>query len=459
MSEPSQGKGAVSALVNAVSPTADPREFAPDLLRIQQTPPRPLPRAVLFIALALLMAALLWAGFSQLDVVAVAQGKLVPKSYLKIVQPTEAGVVREILVEQGDHVVQGQVLMRMDPTLTSAELKSLEDEYLRKTLAQRRIDAELLDVPFEQEPGDPPRMFHEVHAEYLANRTALEASLAEEKAAWEQSQSQLAAAREVKARQEKVLPLYRQEDATYANLAEQGYLGKLAASEKARERIEKEEELRTQEHLIHREQAALKQSERRMARLRSDYIKRLTTERAELALRIDTLRQDIAKQKHRMGFLELKAPQDGLVKSLGTHTVGTVTQPGTILMTLVPENEPLYAEVWLDNKDVGFVRKGQETKIKLDTFRFQKYGMLGGVVAQVAADAENQEEINRERANDLTYRTLVQLSAQELEVDGHYYRLLPGMQITAEINLGTRTMLEYLLSPVRKAFHESGRER
>lgn len=454
-------KGRFSGLVEYSSPMADPREFAPDLLRIEHTPPRPLPRAALLLAVALVVTGLLWAGFSRLDVVAVAQGKLVPKSYLKIVQPSEAGIIREILVGQGEHVQKGQVLMRLDPTLVAADLESLQIEYQRKLLAQRRIDAELLDEPFHELPGDDLEVFAEFLAEYRANRAALEAALAEEASAWEQSKNQLAAAKEIKHKLEKVVPLYRTEDLTYAKLAEQGYVGRLAASEKAREYIEKEEELKTQEYLISREQAALEQSEHRLARIRSDYRKRLRDERAEVALRIKTLQQEIGKQDHRLGLLELRAPQDGLVKSLGTHTVGTVTQPGTILMTLVPYDEPLYAEVWLDNKDVGFVGKGQDTRIKLETFRFQKYGMLDGTVEHVGADAEEQSEASPApaRPSALTYRTLIGLPTQQLEVDGRTYRLLPGMRVTAEINLGTRTVLEYLLSPVRKAFHEGGRER
>lgn len=156
------------------------------------------------------------------------------------------------------------------------------------------------------------------------------------------------------------------------------------------------------------------------------------------------------------------------MKDLATHTVGTVAAPGTILMTLVPQGDTLIAEVWVGNLDVGFVRPGQDVKLKLAAFQFQKYGMIEGVVRQVSADATEAPSANtrsdtlggRDRPmGPLAYRALVDLKRQALETEGAKYALSPGMQVSGEISLGTRTILEYLLSPVQKAWHEAGRER
>jgi type I secretion membrane fusion protein, HlyD family len=458
--ENSDDKGLLLWLTGRCCPSAAPLDFAPDLLRIQRMPPRPLPRAVLLGGLALFTIALVWAALGQLDVVAVAQGKLVPRNYLKIVQPPEAGIVREILVSEGETVQAGQVLMRMDSTVAEAEMRRLDGDFRQAQIALRRIDAELDDTPFDPADDDPPELFREALALYEADRTALQAALAEERAAWERAGQDLAAAQEVEKKLREILPLVREQDATYQKLAAQGYVGRLAASEKARERIEKEKELKTQAYLIARERAVMSQSERRMEQIRSDYLKRLRDERTEVALQVARLEQELAKQGHRQSLLELKASHNGVVKSLATHTVGTVTQPGTILMTLVPEGEPLLAEVMLSNEDVGFIRQGQEVKLKFAAFRFQKYGMLDGVVHYVAADAEEQQEPVRGLPTaDLVYRSLVALEAQALTADGISHVLVPGMQVTAEIKLGTRSVLEYLLSPVHDVFHEAGRER
>ncbi len=179
------------------------------------------------------------------------------------------------------------------------------------------------------------------------------------------------------------------------------------------------------------------------------------------------LAQEVAKQAHRQQLLELRATQDSVVKDLATHTVGTVVQPGTVLLTLVPKEETLKAEVWVSNDDIGFVRQGQPVKLKLAAFPFQKYGMIEGVVEHVSADSADGNTGNGTAPNDktvarkepLVYKALIGLKAMALEMDGERFVLGTGMQANAEIWLGTRTVMEFLLSPVRKAWHEAGRER
>ena len=134
-------------------------------------------------------------------------------------------------------------------------------------------------------------------------------------------------------------------------------------------------------------------------------------------------------------------------------------------MTLVPIDEHLRAEVWVKNDDIGFIHPSQNAKVKVSSFTFQKYGMIQGQVAQVSADAseqganDGQQGQAKARVDRFTYKTMIDLKGQFLEADGAKHRLAPGMQVSAEIHLGTRSVLEYLLSPVTKAFRESARER
>lgn len=139
--------------------------------------------------------------------------------------------------------------------------------------------------------------------------------------------------------------------------------------------------------------------------------------------------------------------------------------PGTILLTLVPHDEPLLAEVWVSNTDAGFVRAEQTARVKLVAYPFQKYGMLDGVVKHVSPDATDsadgrqvQKKDDRSSPNQ-GYRTLVALATPHLMRDGVRHKLSPGMQVSAELNLGSRTVLEYLLSPVQKTVAEAARER
>src|SRR3954447_981227 len=233
------------------------------------------------------------------------------------------------------------------------------------------------------------------------------------------------------------------------------------AMDKKRARLEKEGELRAQMHNVASLTAAIAQAQERTAQITSNYRSQLFNERVQAEGEYRKLTQDSVKQEHRQGLLELKAPQNGLVKDLSTHTLGSVVQPGTVLMTLVPANEALVAEVWVANLDAGSVAVGQPVKVKLAAYPFQQYGMVEGVVQHVSPDSSEQAATNQsekshavgEAAAPLSYRALVTLKTTYLIRDGVRHRISPGMQVTAEINLGSRTVLEYLLSPVQKTMH------
>ena len=450
----------------AARTSADPRDFQPLLIRLQQAAPNPLGRKLLWAVLGFVALILAWSFLGRLDIVAVADGKLVPSSYLKIVQPTEAGVVKEILVREGEAVRAGQVLMRMDAALSESDLRSMGAEHQARRLALRRIDAQLSGRALQSEAGDSAIAYAKVQAQFVANQTAYESALAQERTVRARAGHELTAATEVRSKLQQILPHYREQEAAYGKLVQDGFAGKILFTDKQRERIEKEQDLNAQEAAILSARASFEQSERRIAQITADYRKQLETERAEIAPLAERAAQELQKQEHRHRLLELKAPQDGVVKDLATHTVGTVASPGTILMTLVPREDALRAEVWVRNDDVGFVQPGQRVRLKLASFTFQKYGLIEGEVLQVSADAAEQggetqgAGATRARASTpLAYKTLVALGNQSLDFEGRQYRLQPGMQVAAEIHLGTRTVIEYLLSPVQKAWHEAGRER
>jgi hemolysin D len=154
------------------------------------------------------------------------------------------------------------------------------------------------------------------------------------------------------------------------------------------------------------------------------------------------------------------------VKDIVIHTVGTVVSPGTVLLSIVPENELLVAEIMIKNNDVGFVYPHQKVKVKLAAYPFAEYGMLDGEVTRIQADSDTQSQTRdqsqskeRQQAQSSVYKAIVSLSSQILESQGKQLKLMPGMQVVAEIKQGDRTVLQYILSPVKKTLDESGRER
>ena len=441
-------------------------EFAPALVRVQDSPPSPLPRLVLQGLLVLCAVLLLWAAFGRLDIIAVAPGKLVPASYLQIVQPFESGIVKELLVKEGDAVKTGQVLVRMDTSLSDADTNALAHELRLKSLQLQRIEAELNGRPLKRQSDDPPGLFAEVEAQYLQRRQAYLDSIGEQQAVLRKAQEDLSNGQTVKATLERTLPVYVAQDEGWEKLADEGFAGKLMALERKRARMEKEGELRAQDFTLASLSATISQAQQRMAQITSNYRSQLLNERVEAEGQYQKLKQDVAKQDHREGLLALKAPQDGIIKDLSTHTLGTVVSPGTVLMTLVPMNESVLAEVWVNNVDAGFVQPKQKVKVKLTAYPFQDYGMLEGEVVRVSPDATELPDAHDKKAGNadepaapLSYRATVALKTAYLESDGVRNPLSPGMQVSAEIDLGTRTVLQYLLAPIKKVTHEAARER
>lgn len=442
-------------------------DFAPRILAIQEKPPSPLPRAMLYSLMALFGLLLAWALVGKLDEVAVAEGKLVPQSYVKIVQPAEGGIVQAILVKEGDRVEQGQVLMRMDANLSEADTRIVSGEVKQRQLQLRRIDAELADHPLTMKGSDEPTLFRQIEAQYRSNRQAYQDALAQEQAVQRKAQEELRAAQQVQSKLAQVLPGYQEQERAWQKLANEGFAGKLMVTEKARERIQTEQDLKAQGFTVESLRATIAQSETRLAQIASHYRQELQTERVQSQAELRKLEQELAKQEHKNQLLELKAPQAGIVKDVATHTAGTVVSPGTILMSLVPVHEALQAEVMIKNEDVGFVKEGQTVQIKLAAYPFQKYGMLEGTVMHIGADAADAQS-NRQPMNGQAdaqtnssspYKAIVKLTTQTLTAQGERFDLTPGMQVVAEINQGNRTVMEYLLSPVRGTLQEAGRER
>lgn len=447
----------------ALSP--DVLDFAPGLLAIQESPPARLPRVMMYIVLVLFCILLVWSIFGKLDIIASAEGRLVPQTYVKIVQPADAGIVQEILVHEGQSVESGQVLMRMDAKLTEADAATIRNELVLKSLLLRRIDAELAGIPMTQDSGDPLVLYRQVENQYLAHRQAYLDAVAQETESLRKARHDLQSAQEILSKLQQTVSVYQQSAAAYEKLAKNNLVGQLAAQEKVRDKIEKEQDLKAQESNVASLKSAIAGSEKKLSQITSNYKSQLQNERVETESQYRKLEQDWAKIEHKTDLLELKAPQAGVIKDLATHTRGTVVSPGTVLMSLVPQDEPLQAEVLLKNEDVGFVYPDQTVMVKLAAYPFQKYGMIEGTVLRVGADASDiappAADNNRDRQTQpaLTYKVLIALSEQHLELEGDRLRLSPGMQVVAEIHQGRRTVMEYLLSPVQKAFHEAGRER
>ena len=449
---------------NVLSPEA--LDFAPGLLAIQESPPARLPRTTLYCVAVLFAVLLAWAIFGKLDIIVSAEGRLVPQTYVKIVQPADGGIIQALLVSEGQHVSAGQVLIRMDAKEAHADENTVRTELALKQLQLRRIAAELAGVPLARNAADPADLFADVLAQYSERRRAYTDALAAAQQNLQKSRHDYESGVEVLNKLREVTPLLKQQSDAYTDMGKDGYVPRLTMQDKQREYIEKLNDLKAQEATLGGLKSAAAAAEQELAQVTSKYRSDLQNEDIQAQGEYRKLQQDEIKQIHKTGLLELRAPQAGVVKDLAAHTIGSVVAPGTVLLSLVPENEALMAEVMVNNDDVGFVYPHQKVKLKLAPYPFQKYGMLDGEITTLSADATDPQPDNGKQQSTqprapqpLTYKALLTLNAQNLRAQGENYKLVPGMQVTAEISQGKRSVLEYLLSPVQKTLQESGRER
>ncbi len=441
------------------------------LFEIAMNQPEQAPRWTMWTITTLFTLLVLWAIFAKLDIVAVAQGRLVPQTYVKIVQPSSAGIVREILVKEGDEVSEGQVLARLDPTENTADRTAITRELAIQKLQVRRIDAELSNRSLVKEASDDSLLFTQAEAQRKSHRQAYLDSVDQHQAVKDRAIKELAAANEVLRKLERTLPSYQRSADAYEKLAKQKMVGELQAEEMRRAAIENQQDLEAQRATVLSLEATVTEANKSLAQLRSTYESDLHTLRMQAVSQSSQLEQQQTKAQFQQANLELKAPQAGIVKELATTTIGAVVQPGTVLVSLVPKNEPLLAEVMINNQDIGFVKPGQHVRLKLAAYPFQRYGMVDGVVKTVIADSQAQDsnQASNQQAEDnetesgvastMTFKATIELKQQVLMVNESPLPLAAGMQLSAEIVEGKRTVLQYLLSPVQRVASEAGMER
>lgn len=457
-------------------------DFAPALLSIQERPPAGLPRAVsltVFAATGLMIA---WAAFAKLDVVATAEGRLVPSSLVKVVQPAEAGVVADLLVKEGDTVSAGQLLLRLDARSSKADQQAAERDLWLKALALHRVEAELRDLEvlsdarliasaretlgkagssLRVDPAWLKAMAAQVAAQFQSRRSAQSGAMLQEQGGLARAQADLASAQQVEDKLSRTLPSYRQSAVAYQQLVKEGFVGELAANDKSREAIEREQDLRAQQSTVQSLRATIEQSRGRLSAVRSQYRAQLESERAELQAQLNRGLQDLTKSTVKDEYFEVRAAQAGVVKDLLVSAPGMVVQAGAVLMNIVPQGDELLAEVMLKNEDAGFVAVGQDARVKVAAFPYQKYGMLDAQVSLVSADADDKKAEESYATRQMTYRAVVKPARASVSEFGSSagLRLQPGMLVTAEIHQGRRTVLEYLLSPIQRVVQEAARER
>ena len=446
----------------------DELEFLPAALEIQETPPLPISRYILWAIMLFFTFAVAWAWVGEVDIVSVAQGKIVPSGRVKVIQPLETGVVRQIHVREGQHVNKGDVLIELDTTLTGADREQIKEQQLTLKLDRARL-LTILDVmnnglmTSDKEPvtNDYFTEFGEaISSQIRLQKNRLQTQLNEyhaRNAALRDEMNQRRAERgAVLNRIEQLdatIPLITERAKSLADLLKKDMVARVQWLELEQERIEQVKEREVQKNNQAMINASIANIKQRIAAQKAGFETRLFTELADTENRITAFDQELVKAEQRVTSQKLTAPVTGMVHQLAIHTIGGVVTPAQELMHIVPDEDAIEVEAWLPNKDIGFVHEGQAAEIKIETFPFTKYGTIDGEINILSNDATPDEHLG------LVYATRVKMYETTMKVKEKIVNLTPGMAVTVEMNLGKRKLIEFLLSPLLRYKDESVRER
>ena len=454
--------------------------FLPAALEIVETPPSPIGRTIGATIILLFCAALVWAWWGTIDIVAAATGKIVPSGRTKVIQPFETGVVRSIRVQDGQAVKAGDVLIELDPTVNAAERDHLHNDLLAEQLNIARLRAALAggDNPVADftPPADANPALVSAQRQLLQNQVteyrAKVAALTRQQAQKEAEQATIAATIH---KLETTIPVIQQRVDIRKTLMDKELGSKLTYFEILQLLVEQQEDLGVQKsHLQRGGSGRGRNSRNARHRPKPNIGMRSPTISPRPSKKQADLRQDLIKAEQKTKLQLLTAPVDGVVQQLAIHTVGGVVTPAQSLLVVVPSDSRLEIEAMVSNRDIGFVHAGQEAEIKIDTFNFTRYGLLHGQVLSVSQDAvirDRKEDRADERGlgtqnnssepqgQELNYTARISLDRTQMQIDDRMVNLSPGMAATVEIKTGSRTILSYLLSPLLRYRQETLRER
>ena len=441
-------------------------DFLPAALEIQERPPSPLGRAILWLIMGFFAATVAWACIGEVDIVATAEGTLVPSGRVKVIQPLEIGVVRAIGVTEGQYVEAGDVLIELDPTVSEAEHERLAKEHLANRLVGARLETlvHITEAAGEnRHDGDDitiPGVEGASDQAIAIQRSILRAQWAEHRArvqgldsAVASHQAKLAAIRENVRKLESTLPLITKRAQALKTL-----VGKHLASENAwleleQERLEQQQDLAALTKQVQQVSASIEETRKQKEAVHAEFKRSVFTDLAGVQQRIEILEQELIKARQRTMLQSLTAPISGVIQQLAVHTVGGVVTPAQELMRVVPQDDRLEVEAWIQNKDIGFVEEGDAVEVKVDAFPFTKYGTVPGTLDELSNDAISDKELGA------VYAAQVALAAASIQVEDKHLDLSAGMTVTVEVKTGERRIIEYLLSPLLRYRQESIRER
>lgn len=421
-------------------------------------PPPSSYRIVARIVMASLTLFLIWACFARLQEVAVAEGEVVPQEQIQAVQHLEGGIIEKISVYEGDRVTAGQELIQLNVSAFIANKQELQINLEALLLKKLRLETEAegeesLEMTEEMQ-SFRPQLVHAEKQVFSARKLELESRLQLLKEQMEQRRLDVQQLETERTSIFKNLGLLREKLHISTDLVKDNLTSKLDHLQLKGEVEELEGRLNIVKVAIPRAQASFKEAEERLRNerliFRNDALNELTGVEGEIA----RTREMLNRAKDQVTRTTITSPIEGVVKSLKTHTIGGVVQPGDVIMEIVPISENLLIEAHLDPRDIGFVKVGQKALVKFLTYDYARYGGLNGEVISISADSHTDRQ-----TGESYFLVKVRTDHNYLGSNATSFPITTGMQATADIHTGTKSVMEYILRPIIKIKNESFRER
>lgn len=438
-------------------------EFLPDALMIEE---RPLPftaRLTLYVLLTMVVTAVAWAWATEVDRIVTARGRLVTTPSTIVVQPLETSIIQSLDVVVGDQVQKGQILAALDPTFARADLAQMTLRLRAADALIARLEAEVAGQPyFPATLSDPDQvlqsgLWRQRQAQFRARMDSLSEAVSRRKAAIvTNTQDQLV----LQERFSGLLAIERMR----AELARNMHESRLKLLESADARLEVgrdlEMSLNRAAELVH----DLANAEAEQVAFVEEWRQKVLEERVQAQRERDQVAQQIDKLAKRAELVSLVSPVEGIVQEVARKSAGSVIREAEPLITLVPLDTPIEAEVRVEARDIGNIRVNDSVRLKIDAFPFQKHGTLSGTVRAISQDAFSREnsmglsQAPGDQGAEAYYVVRVAFEGMTLHHVPENTRLIPGMTLSGEIVVGKRDVLSYFIYPVVRVFDESIRE-
>ncbi|SDK60233.1 HlyD family type I secretion periplasmic adaptor subunit [Billgrantia gudaonensis] len=423
-----------------------------DWARMQQDPMRA--RALLYVFLLAVVALIVWSYFASIDEVTRGAGRVIPAQQLQRIQSLDGGVVQEILVREGQVVEKGEVLISIDPTRYVSDFRENRAQALALRARIERFRALVTDTPFnpdEQLRAEVPDIVLQERQVYESRREELREQENVLRDRIRQREQEL---REANARleaAEREFNMASRELNLTRPLLESGAVSEVDILRLEREVSQARGEREQSEAAVGRLEAAVEEAEGQLSELGSERRSDWRNDLAQTLGDLNALNESSTGLQDRVRLAELRSPVDGVVQKLEINTVGGVVQPGQEVVSVVPSDEQLLVEARIAPQDIAFLSPGQPATIKLTAYDYSIYGGLKAELDHISADTITDDDDN-------TFY-LVRVRSLEGESLDSDIQVIPGMTAEVDIMTGKRTVMQFLLKPVLRAWRDSMGER